>query len=724
MISAFPNRCLVLLALLAWIPAARAQDPATDGARHPQPLPHPSEALADLRLISVPDSPALAFIWNEQRANQMPRSWFSISLDGDTFTAPKESDSRVLLRFAEFDPLQTLPAIPPALTRPAGSSLHIVQFWTQGIEPYRETLRNMGVRLHLFLANHAHVVGMSEKQAELVRSLPFVRWVGPFHVAYKFEEGLASAEHPAWDAGPSARFNILTMERGMRGQEPVSQFITASGATVQQTTPQTFLMSATLTRDQLLEVARLDHVQWIDLWGEPEHDMDIARQMHGSDYVEALGDYRGQGVQVEVLDGGCDKKHPDLKNFKEHGPNSPGSHGTSTAGIICGSGGMELRGGLLTVNPSRNWAARGVMPLAKLVIADYAFLGNRYTHTQDLQAKPYRCVLQSNSWGDPRTKAYTSISQQMDLILFDFPRISILQSQSNAGDQMSRPQAWAKNIIAVGGIRHQNTLTKNDDTWNGGASIGPAADGRIKPDLASYYDNILTTTSGGGYTSGFGGTSGATPIIAGHLGLFYEMWSDGIFGNSAPKATVFANRPQNTTAKAVLINTASQWTFTGQAHDLTRVHQGWGHADLQTMYDLRDRMLVIDETDVLTETASTDYIVSVDGTGPLKVTMVYRDWPGTTSSSQHRVNDLDLMVTDPAGTVYWGNRGLKSKNWSSTGGSANTKDTVENVFIQMPMAGKWKVTVIASELNQDTHVETKPLDADYALVISGITPGP
>jgi hypothetical protein len=135
-------------------------------------------------------------------------------------------------------------------------------------------------------------------------------------------------------------------------------------------------------------------------------------------------------------------------------------------------------------------------------------------------------------------------------------------------------------------------------------------------------------------------------------------------------------------------------------------------------------MLVIDETDVLTETASTDYMVSVDGTGPLKVTMVYRDWPGTTSSSQHRVNDLDLMVTDPAGTVYWGNRGLKSKNWSNTGGSANTKDTVENVFIQKPMAGKWKVTVTASELNQDTHVETKPLDADYALVISGITPGP
>jgi hypothetical protein len=202
------------------------------------------------------------------------------------------------------------------------------------------------------------------------------------------------------------------------------------------------------------------------------------------------------------------------------------------------------------------------------------------------------------------------------------------------------------------------------------------------------------------------------------------MWSDGIFGNSAPKATVFANRPQNTTAKAVLINTASQWTFTGQSHDLTRVHQGWGHADLQTMYDLRDRMLVIDETDVLTETQAMTYKVTVDGATPLKVTMIYRDWPGTTGSSLHRINDMDLMVTDPAGTIYWGNRGLKSKNWSSTGGSPNTKDTVENVFVQNPASGTWNVTVIASELNQDTHVETAALDSDYALVVSGIKPGP
>ena len=78
--------------------------------------------------------------------------------------------------------------------------------------------------------------------------------------------------------------------------------------------------------------------------------------------------------------------------------------------------------------------------------------------------------------------------------------IAITQSQSNSGTRQSRPQAWAKNIISVGGIRHFNTLTTADDSWTSGASIGPAEDGRIKPDVSYWYDGIFTTTTGSGYT--------------------------------------------------------------------------------------------------------------------------------------------------------------------------------------------------------------------------------
>jgi len=41
------------------------------------------------------------------------------------------------------------------------------------------------------------------------------------------------------------------------------------------------------------------------------------------------------------------------------------------------------------------------------------------------------------------------------------------------------------------------------------------------------------------------------------------------------------------------------------------------------------------------------------------------------------------------------------------------------VFVQNPEAGLWTVEVIASEINEDAHLETAGVDADFALVVSG-----
>jgi hypothetical protein len=268
----------------------------------------------------------------------------------------------------------------------------------------------------------------------------------------------------------------------------------------------------------------------------------------------------------------------------------------------------------------------------------------------------------------------------------------------------------------------------SDDRWNNDASIGPAADGRVKPDLCHFNDDILTTTAGKpmAYTSCFFGTSAATPIVAGHLGLFFEMWSQGIFGNPvAPRGTVFDNRCHMTTAKAMLVNTATQhdWTLGGPNGDIDRFKQGWGLPHVMTLYEARDSMFIVDETDLLQTQETITHAVAVDAdpTTPLKATLVYADPPALPNATVHRVNDLTLQVISSGGTVYWGNHGLDAGIWSQAGGQWNTVDTVENVFIEDPESGVWQVKVIAFEINQDGHVETPAVDADFALVVSGIS---
>jgi hypothetical protein len=499
----------------------------------------------------------------------------------------------------------------------------------------------------------------------------------------------------------------------------VVRWIEARGGTVEHVSAETYLMTATVPRERLPELAALDAVQWIDRWQAPDHDMNIARNLHGANFVETLHGLTGAGVRVEVMDSGVDTTHQDFDDVLVHNANSPGAHGTCTSGSVLGDG-VDRPG------------ARGGAPDAFLVVADYEHPyagGSRYAHTAQLvdPGLPYQCVLQTNSWGSGLTTSYSSTSQDMDLILFDHPRISICQSQSNNGDQLSRPQAWAKNIISVGGMFHRNTTAKGDDDWSGGASIGPAADGRVKPDLASFYDSILCADMVGSngystidYYTGFGGTSGATPIVAGHLALVYEMWHAGLFGNPTPGATAFENAPNNTTAKALLINSAGHWSFSGTGQDRARTHQGWGHPDLARLSNATARMVVIDETDVLTELQATSRVLEVlPGESDLRVTLVYRDPPGTTTAAIHRINDLDLTVTSPSAVVYHGNFGLDVGNSSLPGGSPSTLDTVENVFVPAPEPGLWTVTVTATEVNADAHVETPGDDVDYALVVSG-----
>src|SRR5205085_1750059 len=95
-------------------------------------------------------------------------------------------------------------------------------------------------------------------------------------------------------------------------------------------------------------------------------------------------------------------------------------------------------------------------------------------------AGTYRSCYQTSSIGSAQITTYSTISAEVDDYLFRVDYLSC-QSQSNTGDRNSRPQAWAKNIVSVGGVVWNGTLPKTDDLWSG-ASYGPAADMRVKPD--------------------------------------------------------------------------------------------------------------------------------------------------------------------------------------------------------------------------------------------------
>ncbi|MBT8485184.1 MAG: S8 family serine peptidase [Phycisphaerales bacterium] len=677
----------------------------------------PAEIPSDARVVAVPDSPVIVRVWEAADATGLPVPFFSVALDGTTFSPPKATSYRIELRYHAFDPagLVTGPPVDPELAADVDTNLYIVQYLTPPLEAYGDALRKLGAEISFFMPSNAQIVRLDPATRDAVAALPFVRWVGAMHPAYRLEEFMLDNLDAAAEVYPELKYNIMLTASALETKQDVAERITTLGGIVDRAHAGKYLLEATLTHEQLLEVARFDEVIFIDRWGEFEEDMDVVREATGANFLEAVAGYTGEGVRGEVIDTGFNTGHTDFAGTLEaHTSIGSDSHGASTSGIVFGKG-------------IADGSARGLLPDGTGILAAWSAVSTgmpRYDHTGELTQSPWFAVFQTASVGSPQTSAYTTVSADTDAALFDFD-ITHLQSQSNTGTTASRPQAWAKNIISVGGVRHNGTADTGDDSWSGTASIGPASDGRIKPDITHFNDGIRTTSCCGStaYTSSFGGTSGATPIVAGHIGLIYQMWADGAFNNPVdPDASVFDNRCHMTTAKALLINSGRQYEFEGGGVDLTRVHQGWGLPDLERLYNNRFKTFIVDESTILQPFTSVGFIVVVKAGEPeFRATMTYADPPGVPGAAMHRVNDLTLRVTTPDGTVYWGNNGLLEGNFSVPGGVANVVDTVENVFIEDPTPGEWLVEVFADEINQDGHVETAAqLDADFALVVSGV----
>jgi subtilisin family serine protease len=673
-----------------------------------------ANAVSGLRALSIPGSEGVALSWSETDAQGAVTPWYALSLDGATVARTTTTDYVIAMERARFDPLAGLPDFARSPVSWDGE-VYLVQFHTQVLAEYRAALEAAGARVYDHLVAHTLIARMTPAVRERVAALEVVRWVGAFHPELRLEPGLS--EGLADGSLPQERFyNVAVFERGIEQKELVAGRIRAMGGVVRPLIAEGFRFEAQLSPALVTAVIGMPEVASLDVWSLPEPDMDIVRDFGGANYVEGLTGMTGQGVRGEIFDTGVDANHPDFQHdggVLFHGPANSDSHGTSCAGIVFGNG-------------TGNAAARGLMPNGKIVAAySIPFLNggpsNRYVHTAELvnPALPYQCVIQTSSTGSAQTPSYTSISAEMDDVLF-LNDILATQSQSNLGSQSSRPEAWAKNVVSVGGIRHQNTLTKADDSWGFGGSIGPASDGRIKPDMANFYDSVFTTTWGGSYTN-FSGTSSATPIVSGHFGLFFQMWHNNVWNNDPLGATVFESRPSARLARAAVFNTANQWTFSGTNHDLTRTHQGWGAPDVRKLYDTRNSTFFVDETHVLDNLGVQTFGLEVQpGTPELKATLVYRDPKAVNFAGVHRINNLSLRVTSPGGTIYWGNNGLLAGNWSTAGGSENNFDVVENVFLQNPQSGTWTFEVLGSDINTDVVPQVPGNNADFALWITGV----
>ena len=88
----------------------------------------------------------------------------------------------------------------------------------------------------------------------------------------------------------------------------------------------------------------------------------------------------------------------------------------------------------------------------------------------------------------------------------------------------------------------------------------------------------------------------------------------------------------------------------------------------------------------------------------IQVTLSWYDPPNEVFSAKCLLHDLDVVVTDPSGQIYYGN---------SHGSKRDELNNNEQVFVSTPTIGAWTVSVQSKLLSES-------LAQNYSLVITTI----
>jgi M6 family metalloprotease-like protein len=665
-----------------------------------------------------------------------------------------------------FDPLRKEPIIPESLRARdvTGGGRKIVQFQHALTQEERAETQRLGLKLTRYVPQFSYIEDLPKPAVETLRRLPYVRWIGPFHPAYKIDAQIG--KHQFVSPTRKAVKGVLLIVR-LAPEASVQAVVDA----IQKLNVEVvrILPPSKSSRNQgarlrvrgndvslLPKLAAIPEVEWIEEEGDVTLDNTTEAALVQSDgttqnplYNQGL---HGEGQIIGIIDDQIDlancyfndpahatpgPAHRKVVGYHQAGsattfagPNtcvSPNrGHGTHTCGTVAG------------FNTAAGSTDNGIASAARLAwgdLNDVTFSTGAGTvallnYLDDDHGDG--ATIHSNSFSDKATTAYTSMSQDVDTFTWanedDLVVVSTSNNTGPAGLMVpaSPHPPWTSKIaLAVAATQ----ASPNQNSVSSGGQ-GPTFDNRRKPDIYAPGTGVLSAEAGTTCaTSGCTGSSMATPAIAASGALVRQYFTEGFYP-SGTRQPANGFTPSGALLKAMLLNSTRAMNGTdanGSAAPLVGYPSnlgGWGRlvlSDALFFAGTSTRNLRVwdfhNDTGLATGGTRNHFFRVVDNTQPLKITLVWTDPPPTTSAfGAPVVNDLDLTVTDPNGLVYRGNN--FNAGASVTGGVSDTVNNAEMVLVNAPPAGLWTITVSGTTVNVGNP------NQGYALVTTARMPVP
>ncbi|HRT08968.1 MAG TPA: S8 family serine peptidase [Candidatus Paceibacterota bacterium] len=241
----------------------------------------------------------------------------------------------------------------PASQAPV-TGLFLVQFEGPVQPEWREQLAAMGVALLEPVPTDAFVARCDQARPGLLRTLPFIHWMGPYRPEHKVHRGLADQAKGRAADGP---LDVAVLLAPRLPASELAEVRRAFSAIRQESNHRSGpILRGRIPAGRLEALARSEAVLWIEPAPAMKLYDEVASKIVAGDggpntlLTMSLG-YDGAGVRVAVADSGLHNgdaasMHPDLFGrtpaFFYYGNLTDAadehSHGTHVAGIVAGNG--------------------------------------------------------------------------------------------------------------------------------------------------------------------------------------------------------------------------------------------------------------------------------------------------------------------------------------------------------------------------------------------------
>ncbi|WP_164000340.1 S8 family serine peptidase [Pyxidicoccus caerfyrddinensis] len=424
---------------------------------------------------------------------------------------PRPEASVVELPALAFNPESEPPELPAALRaeEPSGeaSGDYLVMFRAPIDKPWLQEIATLGGEFLQALPSQSAVFRFTRQEAEAVRALAFVAYVGPFHPAYAVSPDLTGTEEPF--TATSLRNMQVTLPpeepdgnlllRFFDGVNPESyrEAVEAAGATIVADTAHGFRVRAPPERaNDILRVPGLFAVQpptTTELVNNNGGVILGTNQVRQVGTVNFLVNLNGVGEVAGMVDSGCDVGnlagaippfvgavmtpfHTDLRTNVRLVRNSANPqnvagvapdaspHGTHVAGTICGDG-TSSAGQARGMAPSASLVALGPLPANFEPPFEFAFQNGA------------RII--NNSWGSSfsvgvnNNRYIPTHGFALDRWCFDHPDVLLVFAAGNDETDVAgggngtldannlKLEATAKNVLTVGASEN----LRNNGGW-------------------------------------------------------------------------------------------------------------------------------------------------------------------------------------------------------------------------------------------------------------------